>query len=524
MDRSLQQPPTGSLLEIQSFLRRAFAEGGRSANAEQHYNLGNRMLDQGRAVDAVAAYRAAICLKPYYSRAFSNMGNALHDLGRFEEAAGTYGQAITLQPDFVEAYCNLANVLNDLGRFDEAGTACRIAVCHQPNFAEAFYNLGIAQHQQGQLAEAVAASTIAIHIRPDFAEAYNNRANGLKDLGRPRDALSAYKTAIILNPDCPEAHCNEAYARLLLGDTGAGWRKYEWRFRGGAGDLAPRAFRQPLWDGEDITGRTVLLHAEQGLGDTIQFCRYAAMVKAGGGSVVLEAPASLLRLFSGLDGIDRLIPTGNPLPDFDLHCPLMSLPRLFDTTLETIPAPRPYLSVEKRLQRKWEKKLANGGRMRVGLVWAGNPVNRNDRNRSLPFAELAPLWQIPGINWYSLQTEERRHDLEAAPSGLVTDLSPHLKDFAETAAALSQLDLLVSVDTAAAHLAGATGCPAWVMLPFAPDWRWLLGRDDSPWYPSLSLFRQTERGNWADVVARLAEALIEEAERRVRLDPPRKVA
>ena len=475
-------------------------------------------------VEAVAAYKAAICLQPGYPSALSNLGNVLHDLQRFADAVAAYGLAIRLQPNFVEAHNNLANALNSLGRFEQAAAVCRIAACLMPDFVEAFYNLGIACHLRGHLAEAVAASTIAVHIRPDFTEAHNNRANGLMDLGRPRDALSAYMAAIIFDPAYPEAHCNEAYARLLLGETDIGWRKYEWRFKGGAGNLFPRAFRQPLWDGEDIADRTVLLHAEQGCGDTIQFSRYAAMVKARGGSVVLEAPNSLLRLFSGLEGVDRLIPTGNPLPHFDLHCPLMSLPRLFGTTVDSIPASAPYLKIEKRLRRKWEKKLATGGEMRIGLVWAGNPINTNDHNRSLPFAELAPLWQIPGISWYSLQVDGRRKDLAAGPPGLIRDLSPHLRDFAETAAALSQLDLLVSVDTAAAHLAGAIGCPAWVMLPFAPDWRWLRERDDSPWYASLRLFRQTERGDWAGVVARLADALAREMERRVLLDPRRQVA
>ena len=248
--------------------------------------------------------------------------------------------------------------------------------------------------------------------------------------------------------------------------------------------------------GRGLNGRTILLHAEQGLGDTIQFCRYAALIAAQGGRVVLETPRALLKLLTGLQGVERLIATGDPLPAYDFHCPLMSLPHIFATSLATIPAPSSYIRIEEARRRDWRQRLSSATERRVGLVWAGNPQHGNDRNRSLPFSALAPLWNVPGIRWYSLQLGERRADLNTAPLGVIEDLSPYLDDFTETAAAISALDLVLTVDTSVAHLAGAIGHPAWVMLPFVPDWRWLMRREDSPWYRSLRLFRQHRRGAW----------------------------
>ncbi|HEY1857839.1 MAG TPA: tetratricopeptide repeat-containing glycosyltransferase family protein [Acidocella sp.] len=467
------------------------------------------MQDLGQLDDAVAACKNALRLKPDFVVAHYNLGNMLKALGCLDDAVASYNNAISCKPDFAEAHCSLGTTLKALGRLDEAITAYDNAILCKPDFAEAHSNLGTALQELGRLDEAVSAYNTAILCKPDFAEAHSNLGNTLKNLGRLDEAIAAYNTAIGCKPDYAQAHFNLGIGLLLAGDFSNGWTEYDWRWRGGVKEQKPKDVSTPEWRGEDLNGRTILLHAEQGLGDTIQFCRYAPLVAASGGRVVLEAPRSLLRLLAGLQGVDRLIATGDPLPAFDFHCKLMSLPNVFGTTLATIPASIPYLPVEAALRQHWQQRLGPVAGRRVGIVWAGNPKHQNDRNRSLPFTALAPLWNIPGIDWYSLQVGERRADLDAALLGTIEDLSPDLDDFAETAAAISQLDLLLTVDTAVAHLAGAIGCPAWVMLPLAPDWRWLTERQDNPWYPSARLFRQAERGAWGGVVHNIAAALAE---------------
>ena len=477
--------------------------------AQAHTNLGNALQGLGRLGDAVSAYNTAILYKPDIAEAHSNLGNVLQELQRLDEAIAAYRNAIDCKPDYAQAHANLGNTLKKVGQLDEAVAAYNNAIRCKPDFAEAHSNLGTALQELGRLDEAVSAYNTAILCKPDFAEAHSNLGNTLKSLGRLDEAIAAYNTAIGCKPDYAPAHFNLGIGLLLAGDFSNGWTEYDWRWRGGIKEQKPKDVSTPEWRGEDLNGRTILLYAEQGLGDTIQFCRYAPLVAARGGRVVLEAPRSLLRLLAGLQGVDRLIAAGDPLPACDFHCPLMSLPHVFGTTLATIPASIPYLPVEAPRRQHWQQRLGPVTGRRVGIIWAGNPKHQNDRNRSLPFTALAPLWNIPGISWYSLQVGERRTDLDAALPGMIEDLSPALDDFAETAAAISQLDLLLTVDTSVAHLAGAIGRPAWVMLPLAPDWRWLTERVDSPWYPSARLFRQTERGAWGGVIHNIAAALVE---------------
>jgi tetratricopeptide (TPR) repeat protein len=476
--------------------------------AEGHFNRGLALSESGRRPDAMIAYRRAICVKPDYAEAYCNFAHVVRDQGRRPEAIAAVYRALRLRPMFAEAHYNLGNIWSDLNRYGDAVAAYRAALCIRPDFAEVCCNLGIALQNQRQLDKAVAAYNAAIRIKPGFAEAYYNLGNGLKDWGRLDDAIAANQAAIRFRPDFPKAHFNDSLACLVRGDFAVGWRKFELRWRGGTSELRQRSFAQPRWEGENIFGKTILLHAEQGAGDTVQFCRYVPMVAARGGRVVLEAQRPLLPLLACLPGVERLIAAGDPLPDFDMECPLMSLPGVFGADLGNIPSEVPYLRVDEAMVGRWGERLGHGnGVRRVGLVWAGRPEHSNDHNRSLPPAALNPLWSVPGIRWYSLQMGERRADLAAFPPGLVEDLSPHLADFAETAAALSRLDLLVTADTAVAHVAGALGRPAWVMVPVVPDWRWLLNREDSPWYPTLRLFRQTAYADWADVVRRVAASL-----------------
>jgi len=506
-----------------------------------HYNRANALIDLGRLDEAVAAYRITTLVSPDYSEAHSNRGSALLALGRYEQALGAFNTALRISPDLAEAHynrgrvlqelerpeealaaydtaiglmpdhgpahTNRGNILRDQGRFDDALMSFDIAARQGTGEAQAHCNRGNALQDLGRLDEALAAFDTSIRLRPLDAEAHSNRGTVLKDLGRLDDAVDAFVAAQRLDPDLAAARYNEAFPRLLAGDFALGWPQYEWRWRIGSKRLRPRDFAQPQWSGQPVAGKTILLHAEQGLGDTIQFCRYAPLLAGLGARVLMEVPKAMINLLSGLAGVDRLIVAGAPLPDFDLHCPMMSLPGAFGTGLSDIPGEIPYLAADQTASRNWADRLAKDHRPRIGLVWAGNPTHRNDRNRSVPFAALGNLLRLDHVHWYSLQVGARRDDLAEAPIGAIEDLAPLLDDFAATAAILSQLDLVITADTAVAHLAGALGRKTWVMLPFAPDWRWLMHRPDSPWYPTLRLVRQIERGDWTGVTSRIAEAL-----------------
>ncbi len=357
----------------------------------------------------------------------------------------------------------------------------------------------------------IAAHRRAIALKADFPEAYTNLGNALKGQGNIAAAIAACRQAIALNPDLPDAHHNLSLTLLLNGEFAEGWREYEWRWQ--TKQLRPRGFAQPLWSGEAVDGRVLLLHAEQGYGDMIQFCRYVPLVAARG-RVVLEAPRALVRLFSGLAGVERIVVQGDPLPAFDLHCPLLSLPRAFATTLETIPGGVPYLGTDPAQVSAWRDRLAGLARLRVGLVWAGEPRATDrirgavDRRRSISLGHFARLAGVGGIAFVSLQKGEAAAQTRSPPPGLrLHDWTGELEDFADTAALIAALDLVISVDTAVVHLAGALGKPVWLLNRFDTDWRWLLDREDSPWYPTLRLFRQHRPGDWAGVLERVAAAL-----------------
>ena len=438
---------------------------------------------------------------------FSNLGVALKDQGKLDEAMSAYRQAISLRPDYAEAYSNLGYALWDQGKLDEAVAACRQAIRFNPDLAEAHSNLGIALKGQGKLDEAVAACRQAIRIKPDFADAHSNLGIALKDQGKLEEAITACRQAIRFKPDLADAHWNESLLSLLTGDFESGWAESEWRWKSPSSGLLRRNFTQPLWLGaETIDRKTILLHSEQGLGDTIQFCRYVPMVAARGARVVLEVQEPLRQLMSGLAGVSQCVSKGEALPDFDLHCPLLSLPLAFGTRLETIPSTTPYLRAPAH-GPDWEAWLGPKDRPRIGLAWSGNPRHRDDRKRSIDLNALSPLFDL-AATFVSLQK-----DLRAGDEAVLTErsniisLGQSLESFADTAALISHLDLVVSVDTSVAHLAGALGRPVWVLLPFVPDWRWLLGRDNSPWYPTARLFRQTGTREWRGVVDGVRTAL-----------------
>jgi len=426
------------------------------------------------------------------------------------EAAKAFRKAVALGLGTAAGEADLGLALGQLGRLPEAAMLLQEAARRAPGDADTLSNLGIMLAELGRPEEGVAAFTKALGLRPDHANAHANLGLALTGLARFEEAIAAFERAIALEPGHPNAHLNLAVTLLLLGRFERGWEAYEHRWpalrqRG----VGRRTFAQPQWRGEPLDGRTILLHAEQGLGDAIQFARYAPeLAWRGAGRVLLLVPPALRRLLEGLPGVEVLPTFGKALPPFDLECPLLSLPHAFRTKLETtIPARVPYLRAEPEAVARWCERLGGLRDLRVGLAWAENPGHSNDRNRSIAFGRLAPLWRVPGVNWISLQVGPRRADLADAPAGLVRNLAPDLHDLAETAAAMSQLDLVLTVDTMIAHLAGALGRPAWVMLPFVPDWRWMLEREDSPWYPSLRLFRQERAGDWGGVVERVASEL-----------------
>jgi hypothetical protein len=328
----------------------------------------------------------------------------------------------------------------------------------------------------------------------------------LAEQGRLAEAATCYEQALHLKPDYADAHLNLAYSWFFRGDLEAGWPEYEWRWK--RRGFPQPSFRQPLWDGSSLQGQTILLFAEQGLGDTLQFIRYAPLVRQHGATVIVQCQEPLLRLLATCAGIHRLVPEGCALPPFDVQAPLLSLPRILRTTLATIPAKVPYLSVDPGLSTHWQRRLSDVEGFKVGIVWQGNPEQARDRRRSVPLLAFTPLAVIPGVRLVSLQKGAGRAQLPDLADRLgLLDMTDRLKDFADTAALISQLDLVITVDTAVAHLAGALGVPVWLALASSADWRWLLEREDSPWYPSMRLFRQSTWGDWAGVFERLTEAL-----------------
>ncbi len=354
----------------------------------------------------------------------------------------------------------------------------------------------------------MAAYDRALAARPGFPEALSNRGNSLLEFGRFDEAVASCDSAIALRPDYAQAHWNRSLIRLVQGELAEGFGEYEWRWK--RAEIAPFApsFRQPLWDGKSsLEGQTILLHAEQGLGDTIQFLRYVPLVAARGARIVLQVQPALVPLLSSLSTVTRLLPQGAELPPFDCHCPLLSLPLAFGTTLDTIPAEAPYLSVSPERIAAWRQRLPDGPL--VGLAWSGNPENRGDWKRSVPLADLRPLLSLRGVRFVSLQLDVRETDqVTLADCSDIVRLLEDTADFIETAAVVANLDLVVTVDTVIAHLAGALGKRVFVLLPSVPDWRWLLGRDDSPWYPTARLFRRRAGETWDPVVGRVRDAMV----------------
>jgi tetratricopeptide (TPR) repeat protein len=472
--------------------------------SDAHANLALVLQRQGRSEAALARYDAALALDPRLAQAHNNRGAVLQALGRFAEAADSHRAALALRPNSVEAHLNLGAALQRLGRPDEAAASYEAALALDPAHAAAHANLGLALQALGRPAEALAHHAEATALQPGSAEFHNNLGLVLQELGSLPEAIHAFERAIVLRPDFAEARMQLGIVRLLTGDFARGWPEYEWRL---ARPSVPQPQRPgPRWDGGDPAGRTLLLQSEQGHGDAIQFVRYAGLIAARGGRVLVSCRAPLRRLFQAVDGVGQIVDDAPPAPVFDAWAPMLSLPGLVGTTPATIPAGGAYLRADPALAEAWRGRLAGLDGVRVGVVWRGTPDHLNDRNRSCPPARFAALCSAPGVSVVSLQQDARPDEL-AALGAPALDAGPLLGDFADTAALVANLDLVVSVDTAVAHLAGALGARVWTLLAFAPDWRWMLGRADSPWYPSMRLFRQPAPGDWAGVMAEVRLAL-----------------
>ena len=479
--------------------------------AEVYNNLSIALKAMGKLDEAVESCRQALRLEPGFTEAYFNLANAMRDQDRCDEAIANYRCALSIDPDYAEAYNNLGILLNDLGRPEEAAENYRRAIELKADYAEAHNNIGIVLRDRGRLAEAIAYYEQVIQLDPHFFEAYYNLGNALKELGRCDEAIENYQRAIQIKPGYAQAHWNRSHAYLLKGDFVNGWQGYEWRRNPELEILTyPHRHHQPRWDGSDFAGKRLLVYCEQGLGDSLQFMRYLPMVKARGGTVIFEAWKPLHGILLDSANVDHLLELSfeqKTDADFDLHISLMDLPALFGTTLETIPADVPYVLPNPQKVGHWRTRLDNPG-LKVGIVWAGSPEHGNDHNRSCPLEMFAPLAAINRVKLHGLQKGEAAGQVERLSQVVaIENLSEDLHDFADTAAAVENLDLVISVDTAPAHLAGAMGKPTWTLLPFAPDWRWMLERAESPWYPTMRLFRQERWGDWNSVFDRVTEEL-----------------
>lgn len=474
-------------------------------SAEVYNSLGAILADQGKLDEAASSFEHVVALRPDAAEAHYNLALALARADRLEGSLAEYARAIALKPDWAQAHNDRGAVLARQQKTDEAAAAYRQALALKPDYPEAYYNLGIVLKPR-DLEAALDCYRRALALRPDYVDAHYNLAVALVEANRPREAADAYRRAIELKPDHVDAHLGYAIALLLVGRLADAWPEYEWRLRHPTIGQLP--LEQPTWTGEPLAGRTILVRCEQGLGDALQFARYLPQVKAQGGTVLLQCRRPLLRLLASCAGVDAPVADDDPLPRFDVHVSLLSLPGIFGTTLATIPAGTAYLWPDAALVAQWKAELGADGLFKVGVAWRGSPVQPRDHIRSIPLEHFAPLARVPGVRLFSLQFGPGSEELAALADDVpIVDLGPRLGDFGSTAAIVRNLDLVISCDSSAAHLAGTLGVPVWVALAFAPDWRWMLDRQDSPWYPTARLFRQTTPGVWANVFAEMAVAL-----------------
>ena len=504
----------GRLDEALASYNTAISLNGAYAQAYLQRGIVQQQLHQLGAAEA--SYKQALALRPDYAarpdfaRVFSNRGQAQAKLGLLAEARASHDQAVMLDPRDAAIHFNRGTFLSDRKEWSLAVESYQAAIALNPAHADAYCNLGHAQQETGQGDAALASYSRALEIDSGLSTAFYNRGNLFRPRRQFAQAILDYRQAVALAPDFADAHFSLAQLALLQGDFAAGWPEYEWRQRT-AEALAVRARKLPqaAWFGDhSLQGKQIFLHAEQGLGDTIQFCRYVSLVAGLGARVTLEIQPALAGLLANLEGVSQLVVSGAPIPATDYQCSLMSLPGAFKTTLETIPRQVPYLRADPHKVARWHEILGPRTRPRVGLTWSGNSNNSNDHNRSVELARWIPF--LPDeCEYFCLQKGIRDADRRTLSScGKFTLVEAHNEDFTDTAALMEILDVVVSVDTSLAHLGGALGRPTWILLPFLPDWRWLLDRRDTPWYPTATLYRQPAAGDWDSVMAQVGKDLL----------------
>ena len=506
LNSAMQHQKTGRLTEAKNIYQNILENEPNQPVAL--YRLGLIFQQIGEKATSVELFTRALLSNPNHAETHNGLGIVLLELGKQNQAVTSFQKALDINPNYAMAHSNLGAALKGLGRLDDAVVSYQKAIAIKPEYAGAHYNLGNALRRLGKPDKAVKSYCKALDINPRYAEAYTSLGFSLQALGKLDAAIENHKKALQLEPNYPLAHLNLSLALLLLGKHEEGWKEYEWRWKTDHAKKPNHDFENSLWDGTPLNGKTLLLFAEQGLGDTIQFVRYVEEVAKYNGKIIVECQRSLFRLLKNIPQIDQLIVSGDPVPFFDVCAPLLSLPHILGTTASSIPSNTPYLfsgGVSHHLDN------LQTGNKNVGISWAGSPTHNNDMNRSISLSNFVPLASIPGVNLFSLQVGERRTDLKGITGkATIIDTAHIIKDFADTAAIIDQLDLIISVDTAVAHLAGAMGKPAWVLLPFAPDFRWLQDRDDTPWYPSMTLFRQKNRGDWRDTFQDIEALLVQE--------------
>lgn len=494
---------------------RELAEGWPN-NPQAHYNLAVCLVQQDRGWEAKPHLERALALDGEYVAALRALGGLLHRLGETVEAERRLRRAVEAAPMDAEALNDLGVVLNDQGRYGESSVLLKQAVRVREDFSDALNNLGIALTYQGRLAAARRVLDRALRLKPGWAAGHANLGNVYKEAGRLSEAVACYDLSLRLSPDEPSTRWNRSLALLHMGDYARGWKEYEWRWK--RPRARPRQFSQPIWDGQPVSGRTLLVYPEQGLGDTLQFVRYCEMLRARGARVLLECPSPLMRLLERWPGADQVVPEGGADEGFDFHVPLMSLADRCATTLDTIPARVPYVRADPADVSAWAQMLnrvAPGDALRIGLAWQGNPHHQWDRFRSIPFSQISSLAPRDGVEFFSLQhgpgieqlhiarrlqADRRVHPLHSLrPDGRF--------DLADIAAVIENLDLVITVDTAIAHLTGALGAAVWILVAGITDWRWLQNRQDSPWYPTARIFRQQKLGRWQPVIEQVGREL-----------------
>ena len=483
-----------------------------TSNSYLHFNIAKAFSDSGEDEKALKYHLNATKLNPNDQQAWLNYGISLLNLDRVNEALDIFNKAIDLSPQYAEAWTNRVVALQKLKLYEEALLSLDEALRINPLLAEAHSNRGNVLKDLKRIEESLSSYDRAIEIRPDYADAHYNRGIALLELKRFEEAVAGYEKAIEIMPDFSEAHFNKSLYLLMTGQFDQGWKLYEWRWENEKSELKKRNFPQPLWLGaDDIAGKTILLHAEQGLGDSIQFCRYAKLVKDQGARLLLEVPKALLGLLSGLESVDKFVEKGKALPSFDYHCPLMSLPLAFKTSLESIPNNIPYIHSNINNQNKWQERIGGAG-FKVAICWQGSTKGKVDVGRSFPVSLFEGLAQIEGVRLISLQKNEGVEQLKNLPVGMIVETLPDDFDsgenaFLDSAAVMKCMDLVITSDTALTHLAGALGVKTWLPLKYVPDWRWMLDRSDSPWYPNHRLFRQKTSDDWISVFTEMETEL-----------------